>query len=108
VVVVIGELEALVAENPRRERLWPADLALYRSGRQAEALEAYQQTRSVLDQLGIEPSANLQQLQKAVLTHDPRLETSQQRQLSRTTRRVAARLASERSRRGVSLADKAF
>src|SRR6266540_3377960 len=59
---LIGELEALIAENPHRERLrGQLMLALYRSGRQAEALEAYQHARRALvDELGIEPSEELQ------------------------------------------------
>jgi DNA-binding SARP family transcriptional activator len=74
-VDVVGELEALIAANPHRERLrGQLMLALYRSGRQAEALEAYQQTRRVLDELGIEPSENLRHLEKAILTQDPALE----------------------------------
>jgi predicted ATPase/DNA-binding SARP family transcriptional activator len=69
---LIGELEALIAENPHRERLrGQLILALYRSGRQAEALEAYQQARRALDDLGIEPSEELQHLEKQILTHDP-------------------------------------
>jgi len=74
---LIGELEALVAENPYRERLRrQLMIALYRSGRQAEALEAYQQARRALvDELGIEPSGALQQLEKAILNQDEALET---------------------------------
>src|SRR5712691_1014466 len=74
---LIGELEALVAENPYRERLrGHLMLALYRSGRQAEALEAYQHARRALvDELGIEPSEELQQLERAILTHDEQLKT---------------------------------
>ncbi len=74
---LIGELEALVAENPYRERLRrQLMLALYRSGRQAEALEAYQHARRALvDELGIEPSGALQQLEKAILNQDEGLET---------------------------------
>jgi predicted ATPase/DNA-binding SARP family transcriptional activator len=70
---LIGELEALIAENPHRERLrGQLILALYRSGRQAEALNAYQNARRALvDELGIEPSAELQHLEKQILTHDP-------------------------------------
>jgi YVTN family beta-propeller protein len=73
---LIGELEALVAENPHRERLrFQLMLALYRSGRQAEALEAYRDARRALvDELGIEPSERLQQLEKQILTHDDTLE----------------------------------
>jgi YVTN family beta-propeller protein len=74
---LIGELEALIAENPHRERLrGQLMLALYRSGRQAEALEAYQAARRALvDELGIEPSAALQRLEKQILTQDELLET---------------------------------
>jgi YVTN family beta-propeller protein len=74
---LIGELEALIAENPYRERLRrQVMLALYRSGRQAEALEAYQAARRALvDELGIEPSGALQQLEKAILNQDAALET---------------------------------
>src|SRR5712691_8432215 len=57
---LIGELEALIAENPHRERLrGQLMLALYRSGRQAEALEAYQAARRALvEELGIDPGAD--------------------------------------------------
>jgi DNA-binding SARP family transcriptional activator len=73
---LVGELEALVAEHPLRERLWmQLMLALYRSSRQAEALEAYRGARRVLDeQLGLDPSAELKQLQQAILEHDPALD----------------------------------
>src|SRR5712692_7579357 len=68
---LIGELEALVTDNPHRERLrGQLMLALYRSGRQAEALEAYRQGRQALDELGIEPSTALRQLEKAILTQN--------------------------------------
>ena len=73
---LVGELEALVAEHPLRERLrGQLMLALYRSGRQAEALELYQATRRLLvDELGIEPSPSLQRLEGAILRQDPSLE----------------------------------
>jgi DNA-binding SARP family transcriptional activator len=73
---LIGELETLVAEHPLRERLrGQLMLALYRSGRQAEALELYQKTRSLLvEELGIEPSPTLQRLETAILRQDPSLE----------------------------------
>jgi predicted ATPase/DNA-binding SARP family transcriptional activator len=71
-----GELEALVAEHPLRERLrGQMMLALYRSGRQAEASAVYQQTRELLvDQLGMEPGGDLQELLKRILNQDPVLD----------------------------------
>ncbi len=73
---VVGELEARIAERPLRERLRrQLMLALYRSGRQAEALEAYRETRRVLvEELGIEPSRWLQELERAILTQDSSLD----------------------------------
>ena len=73
---VVPELEALVREHPTRERLLGAlMLALYRSGRQVEALETYRDARRTLDQeLGLEPGSRLQQLERSILTHDPALE----------------------------------
>jgi DNA-binding SARP family transcriptional activator len=73
---VIGELEALIDEHPLRERLHAQRmLALYRAGRQAEALNAYREARSVLvDQIGVEPGADLRQLQEAILAQDPALD----------------------------------
>ena len=72
---LVSELGALVAREPLRERLRAQQmLALYRSGRQADALEAYQQTRrAFLVDLGLEPSEELQHLQRAILAHDPAL-----------------------------------
>jgi DNA-binding SARP family transcriptional activator len=72
---LVGELEALVAERPLREHLRKQlMLALYRSGRQAEALDAYRRARSVLvEELGIDPSPALQELEKAILRQDPAL-----------------------------------
>ena len=79
---LIGELEALIAEHPHRERLrGQLMLALYRSGRQAEALEAYRDARAALDELGIEPSAALRQLERQVLAQDPSLELSREEPL---------------------------
>jgi DNA-binding SARP family transcriptional activator/tetratricopeptide (TPR) repeat protein len=71
-----GELEALVAENPARERLCGQRmLALYRCGRQAAALEAYQAARHALvEELGIEPSKELRELHQAILRQDPALD----------------------------------
>lgn len=72
---LVGELEALTGAHPLRERLWRARmLALYRAGRQAEALRAYQDVRRLLaDELGIDPSAELRDLERAVLAQDPAL-----------------------------------
>jgi DNA-binding SARP family transcriptional activator len=71
-----GELEALCAQHPLRERLWAQRItALYRSGRQADALRVYQELRrSLADELGIDPSPELQALEQAVLNHDPSLD----------------------------------
>src|SRR5215472_6540861 len=70
---LIAELGRMVSDHPLRERLrGQLMLALYRSGRQAEALEAYQQFRSTLmEELGLEPSSALSELQGAILRHDP-------------------------------------
>ncbi|TDD70660.1 hypothetical protein E1262_08340 [Jiangella aurantiaca] len=72
---VIGELETLARDNPVRERFRAQQmLALYRSGRQAEALGVYQQTRTFLhDELGIDPSSELRDLQQRILEQDPEL-----------------------------------
>jgi DNA-binding SARP family transcriptional activator len=72
---VVGELEALVADEPLREPLRAAlMLALYRCGRQAEALERYREGRRLLvEELGIEPGPALQELERSILRQDPRL-----------------------------------
>jgi DNA-binding SARP family transcriptional activator len=69
---VVGQLHRLLADYPLREELWALLLrALYRSGRQAEALEAYAQAREVIaDELGVDPSAELQQLYQRMLQAD--------------------------------------
>jgi DNA-binding SARP family transcriptional activator len=75
-VELVGELEALVAEHPLQETLrGQLMLALYRSGRQAEALELYRRTRATLvERLGIEPTPGLRALERAILAHDPSLD----------------------------------
>lgn len=74
--VVTPELRALIRENPLRESLHALlMLALYRSGRQAEALAVYRDARAeLIDQLGIDPGDALRRLEKAILTHDPALD----------------------------------
>jgi len=74
--LVVAELEQLSAEHPSRERLVGLlMLALYRCGRQADALEVYTRARLRLDEeLGLEPSPELPRLQEAILRHDPSLD----------------------------------
>jgi DNA-binding SARP family transcriptional activator len=73
---LVGELEALVAEEPLRERpRRQLMLALYRSGRQADALARYREGRRLLvEELGIEPTPGLQELERAILQRDPTLD----------------------------------
>ena len=74
-VQLVGELERLVAEQPLRERVrGQLMLALYRSGRQADALAVYQRARRTLvEELGIEPGESLRKLERAILEQDPAL-----------------------------------
>lgn len=80
---LIGELEALRREHPLRERLrGQLMLALYRSGRQAEALDVYRDThRTLVDELGIIPGSELQYLEEAILRQDPELELPTERRV---------------------------
>jgi WD40 repeat protein/DNA-binding SARP family transcriptional activator len=73
---LVSELRQLLAEHPARERLAAQlMLALYRSGRQAEALQVYREARrGLVDEAGIEPGPELQRLHEAVLDQDPSLE----------------------------------
>lgn len=73
---LVAELETLVAEHPYREVIRAQlMLALYRSGRQAEALETYRRARRAFsEELGIEPGPRLRELEKAILRQDPSLE----------------------------------
>src|SRR5215472_10897328 len=72
----VGELEALVREHPTREGLWALLMrALYRAGRQADALEAYRRARRALvEELGVEPGRQLRETERLVLAHDPSLD----------------------------------
>ncbi len=72
---VIGELEKLVLDHPHRERFVALQMiALYRSGRQADALRAFERHRRVIgEELGIEPSPELRLVEEQMLLHDPRL-----------------------------------
>ena len=72
---LVGELEAAVKHQPLRERLHgQLMLALYRCGRQAEALEAYRRARATLvEEIGVEPGAELRALHEAILAQDPAL-----------------------------------
>jgi WD40 repeat protein/DNA-binding SARP family transcriptional activator len=74
-LALVGEIEALSVEHPYRERFRAQlMLALYRSGRQAEGLEVYRRTRTLLnDELGLEPGVELQELERAILIQDPAL-----------------------------------
>jgi YVTN family beta-propeller protein len=90
---LIPELETLVREHPARERLRAQlILALYRAGRQADALAGYRDARRALvDELGIEPGRELQELERAILAQDPALDAP---------RRPSRPGAADRRRRG--------
>lgn len=85
---LIGELEALATRHPFQERLCGQRmLALYRAGRQAEALEVYREMRrSLVDELGIEPGRSLQALERSILTQDPGLDYRPRAVRERTAR----------------------
>jgi hypothetical protein len=74
--LLVAELEQLAGEHPLRERfLAQLMLALYRSGRQPEALDVYHRARRLLvDELGIEPTASLRSLERSILSQDPELD----------------------------------
>jgi peptide/nickel transport system substrate-binding protein len=95
---VVPELESLVRAHPLRERLQGQQLvALYRCGRQAEALDAYKAARRrFVESLGVEPGPELQSLERAILAQDPSLQAPPRhtrRAPARTRRRIGAREA---------------
>ena len=83
---LVAELESLVAEHPLREPFRAQlMLALYRAGRQAEALDSYRAARAtLLDELGIEPSPRLQQLEQAILRQDDSIAVAAERTVTAT------------------------
>ncbi|MGN6337388.1 BTAD domain-containing putative transcriptional regulator, partial [Mycobacterium sp.] len=87
---VIGDLEAAVAESPLRERRWgQLMLALYRAGRQGEALGAYQRARTLLaDELGVDPGPELRRLEAAIVAQDASLDVAVAQQAPSVTRAV--------------------
>jgi len=92
---LVGELDGLIAEHTYRERFRAQHmLALYRSGRQREALESYRQMRELLvDELGVDPSPELQDLERRILDHDETLEvTAEHRAAARPTDRELSNL----------------
>jgi DNA-binding SARP family transcriptional activator/anti-anti-sigma regulatory factor len=97
--LVTGRLEALVVEHPYRERLWEFHaLALYRSGRQADALDTLRRAREVLvEDLGIDPSPALQQLEAGLLAQDPALAQPPVRPTTRPQRQPSQETQPDRS-----------
>ncbi|GBE66240.1 hypothetical protein MFM001_27020 [Mycobacterium sp. MFM001] len=87
---IVGELEAAVADAPLRERRWgQLMLALYRAGRQGEALGAYQRARSLLaDELGVDPGPELRRLEAAIVAQDAALDMPVAQNISSVTRAV--------------------
>jgi DNA-binding SARP family transcriptional activator/streptogramin lyase len=84
---VVGELQALVAEHPLRERLRSQHMrALYGAGRQAEALDSYRDAQRELAELGLEPSPDLKTLQRQILNHDPLLRVGAPEPVSASSR----------------------
>jgi class 3 adenylate cyclase len=87
---IIGELEAAVADAPLRERRWgQLMLALYRAGRQGEALGTYRRARSLLsDELGVDPGPDLRRLEAAIVAQDPTLDIPVAQDVPAVTRAV--------------------
>ena len=87
---VVGDLEAAVADAPLRERRWgQLMLALYRAGRQGEALGAFQRARALLaDELGVDPGTELRRLEGAIVAQDASLDIAVAQHLASVTRAV--------------------
>lgn len=87
---VIGDLEAGIADAPLRERRWgQLMLALYRAGRQGEALGAYQRARALLaDELGVDPGPELRRLEAAIVAQDSSLDIAVAQHVPSVTRAV--------------------
>ena len=102
---VVSELEALVREDPLRERRRAQlMLALYRSGRQADALDTYRSGRKLLaDELGLEPGDELRRLEKAILEQDPAIAAPVAPKRAELTPEERARRIMSRSRLAVAL-----
>jgi len=103
---LVPELEALVREHPLHERFRRhLMVALYRSGRQVEALDAYREARTALrEELGLEPSDELQVLQRSILEHDDSLAAPQRVELPEGRRPRSAQRASRLRRPVVAVA----
>jgi DNA-binding SARP family transcriptional activator/tetratricopeptide (TPR) repeat protein len=88
---LVAELESLVREHPLRERMrGQLMLALYRSGRQAEALDCYRiGRRALIDEVGIEPGTALRGLHQGILEQDPRLDSRSEIRLTRASAGIA-------------------
>lgn len=87
---LIGDLEAAIADAPLRERRWgQLMLALYRAGRQGEALGAYQRARALLaDELGVDPGPELRRLEAAIVAQDSSLDIAVAQHVPSVTRAV--------------------
>ena len=87
---IVGDLEAAVADAPLRERRWgQLMLALYRAGRQGEALGAYRRVRSLLaDELGVDPGPELRRLEAAIVAQDAKLDPPATQHVPSVTRAV--------------------
>jgi DNA-binding SARP family transcriptional activator len=100
---MLSDLESLVWEHPLRERLrGQLMLALYRAGRQAEALDVYRKTRELLvGELGIEPTRSLQELERRILTQDETLDVAPERPAPTATAQERTLLAAVRDGSGL-------